>query len=249
MQADWFDPVTLDGTHVRLEALSRSHAEDLWIASQDDDVWRWMPVFRPDSIDRMRAVIDDSLAERERGRLVPWAIVDRATGRAVGSTSYLDVVPEHLRIEIGWTWIGRPWWRTAINTEAKLLLLSHAFDDLGARRVSLKTDAENLRSQVSDRAPGGAAGGSTSGAHGAPRRDCSDDCVLQPALRRVAGRSPTAGRPTTRPCVWRLRRLIRSRWPMARPIQTTNAACTTTNSNRTRTILNKRSPRDAQSWT
>lgn len=148
MQGDWFDPVTLDGTHVRLEALASGHVDDLWIASQDDDVWRWMPVFRPQSVAGMRAVVDDALAERERERLLPWAIIDRASGRAVGSTSYLDVVPEHLRVEIGWTWIGRPWWRTAINTEAKLLLLGHAFDHLGARRVSLKTDADNVRSQA-----------------------------------------------------------------------------------------------------
>lgn len=148
MTVDWFDPVTLDGTYVRLEALGPAHVDDLWAASQDDDVWRWMPVSRPKSVSDMRAVVDGALAERERGRLLPWAIVDRASGRAVGSTSYLDVVPEHLRVEIGWTWIGRPWWRTAINTEAKLLMLGHAFDTLGARRVSLKTDAENLRSQA-----------------------------------------------------------------------------------------------------
>lgn len=148
MQASWFDPVTLDGTHVRLEALSAAHVDDLWAASQDDDLWRWMPFFRPSSVERMGAIVDTCLADRGRGRLLPWATIDRASGRAVGFTSYLDVVPEHLRVEIGGTWIGRPWWRTAINTEAKLLMLGRAFDDLGARRVSLKTDSENLRSQA-----------------------------------------------------------------------------------------------------
>lgn len=148
VNADWFEPVTLDGSHVRLEALSTAHVQDLWQAGQDDDVWRWLPVARPADVAAMQGVVEAALIERERGNTVPWAIIDCASGRAVGSTSYLDVVPAHLRVEVGWTWLGRPWWRTAINTEAKLLLLARAFDDLEARRVSLKTDAENLRSQA-----------------------------------------------------------------------------------------------------
>jgi len=105
-----------------------------------------MPVFRPDSLDRMRAIIDGTRRAGTRGGL-PLGN-RRSSEWAGGSTSYLDVVPEQLRVEIGGTWIGRPWWRTAINTEAKLLLRGRAFDNLGARRVSLKTDAENPRSQA-----------------------------------------------------------------------------------------------------
>ena len=155
MTADWLEPVGLDGTYVRLEALSPDHAEDLWRAGQDDEVWRWMPVARQATVEAMRTVVADALAERAAGTRVTWAIVERATGRAAGTTSYLDVVPAHLRLEVGWTWLGRRWWRTPLNTEAKLLLLGRAFDALGARRVALKTDAENVRSQAAIERIGG----------------------------------------------------------------------------------------------
>jgi len=83
----------------------------------------------------------------ERAIALPYAQVDLATGNAVGVTTYRDVDERHRTLEIGGTWIGRPWWRSAINTEAKLLFLGHAFEALGANRVAIKTDIRNARSQ------------------------------------------------------------------------------------------------------
>ncbi len=95
----------------------------------------------------MTALIEPALEELAAGRQIPFAIVDRAIGRAVGSTRYLDIQPANRGIEIGWTWIGTAHQRTAINTECKFLLLRHAFETLGAIRVQLKTDLRNERSQ------------------------------------------------------------------------------------------------------
>jgi RimJ/RimL family protein N-acetyltransferase len=114
-----------------------------------------MPVAPPASEADMRAVIDLLLERREAGAQLPFAQVELASGRAVGSTSYLDIAPADGRVEIGWTWLGRPWWRTPLNTEAKLLLLGHAFDTLHLNRVALKTDVRNERSQAAIERIGG----------------------------------------------------------------------------------------------
>ena len=99
----------------------------------------------------MAAYIAVALAERAAGRALPFAIIDKATGQAIGSTRYVAIEPAHRRVEIGWTWLGRSWQRTAANTEAKYLLLRHAFETLGCIRVELKTDALNERSRAAIR--------------------------------------------------------------------------------------------------
>jgi RimJ/RimL family protein N-acetyltransferase len=147
--------VVLEGAHVRLEPLDARHVADLAHAGADPEVWRWMPVAAPTGEPQMRAVVAALLERAAAGVQFPFAQVEVATGRAVGATSYLDIALEDGRIEIGWTWIGAPWWRTAINTEAKLLLLGHAFDTLGLNRVALKTDVRNERSQVAIARVGG----------------------------------------------------------------------------------------------
>jgi RimJ/RimL family protein N-acetyltransferase len=96
----------------------------------------------------MAAYIEAALNEEERGVSLPFAIVDKAAGRAVGSTRYGNIDRTNHRVEIGWTWIAREWQRTAINTEAKYLLLRHAFESLGCMRVELKTDSLNERSRA-----------------------------------------------------------------------------------------------------
>jgi RimJ/RimL family protein N-acetyltransferase len=101
-----------------------------------------------DSPAAMRRYVETALAERARGASLPFAQVERAGGRVVGSTRLGSLEPRHRRAEIGWTWIAAPWQRTAINTEAKLLLLGHAFEALGCLRVELKTDARNARSRA-----------------------------------------------------------------------------------------------------
>jgi RimJ/RimL family protein N-acetyltransferase len=140
-------PIVLEGEVVRLEPLRLDHAADLFAAGADEDVWRYMPRSTFHRVDDARAMIVEALERARDGSEVPFAIVLRANGRAVGSTRYIDIRRPHRGLEIGWTWIGREWQRSAVNTECKLLLMSHAFERLGALRVQLKTDARNLRSQ------------------------------------------------------------------------------------------------------
>ncbi|WP_214416121.1 GNAT family N-acetyltransferase [Sphaerisporangium fuscum] len=153
MTAKMPDPVILEGRTVRLVPLALDHVPDLFEAGgNDDEVWRWLPVATPRSEEELRRVAA-SLIENPRN--VPFAVVQRETGRAVGWTSYWDVPDFDDSLEIGWTWYGRAYWRTAVNTECKLLLLTHAFDKLGHNRVLLKTDCLNTRSQNAIRRIGG----------------------------------------------------------------------------------------------
>lgn len=142
-------PITLEGRHVRLEPLTMAHAPDLFAAlSEDVAIWKWLSIEPPTTLAAMEAFVASALEMQSAGREVPFAQIARSAGRAVGSTRYLSISSRDLGLEIGWTWIGRSWQRTAINTEAKLLLMRHAFEDLGAVRVQLKTDARNLQSQA-----------------------------------------------------------------------------------------------------
>jgi RimJ/RimL family protein N-acetyltransferase len=140
----WIEPVTLTGAHVILEPAADRHLADLVAAGADDAVWTHLWVDRPTSEAEMAAVLAD---ERAAGAL-PFAQLERASGRAVGITTYRDISERHRTLEVGGTWLGRPWWRGAINSEAKLLFLGHAFETLRANRVAIKTDIRNERSQV-----------------------------------------------------------------------------------------------------
>ncbi|MFF1408918.1 GNAT family N-acetyltransferase [Streptomyces sp. NPDC058289] len=138
-------PITLTGRHVRLEPLTRSHLPDLYEAGgRDEEVWRWQGGPAPQTQEELGARLDTVL----EGDYLPFAVIHLASGQAVGWTTYLDISPADERLEIGWTWYGRAYWRSAVNTESKLLLLTHAFEDLGMGRVQLKTDHLNTRSQA-----------------------------------------------------------------------------------------------------
>jgi RimJ/RimL family protein N-acetyltransferase len=139
------EAVVLEGEHVRVEPLSEAHAAGLWEIGQVAEDWTYMPRGVFSGKEDCREWIRESVAIS--GQL-PFALIDRATGRPAGSSRYLSIRPEHRGLEIGWTWLGREWQRTAINTEAKLLLLGHAFETLGAMRVEFKTDGRNVRSQA-----------------------------------------------------------------------------------------------------
>jgi N-acetyltransferase len=141
-------PITLTGRHARLEPLGAHHLAALRRAGADNAIWRWMPTLRPDPLDSVQAWYDRASGAMARGDVVAWAIVEVATGEAVGGTTYLDLAPADKRVEIGSTWHAPRIWRTAINTECKYLLLRHAFESLGCNRVQLKTDLRNLRSQA-----------------------------------------------------------------------------------------------------
>jgi RimJ/RimL family protein N-acetyltransferase len=137
--------IVLEGRYVRLEPLEERHRDDLLAAAaQDPATFRYMSSDLSVGAGTWPAYLADALAPE----FVAWATVDGATGRAVGSTRFGDIAPDHGRVEIGWTWIAPSHQRTAVNTEAKLLQLTYAFDDLGATRVALKTDGRNLRSQA-----------------------------------------------------------------------------------------------------
>jgi N-acetyltransferase len=139
-------PVVLEGPHVRLEPLGHRHADDLAEAAADPLIWRWLPVQVASHADLERW-IDDALAAAAAGTEQAFAVVDLGTGRAVGSTRYMDIAPAHRGVEVGWTWYARAAWGGIVNPESKLLLLSHAFEDWGAIRLYLKTDSLNERSR------------------------------------------------------------------------------------------------------
>ncbi|MEE1795237.1 GNAT family protein [Streptomyces sp. BE308] len=142
-------PVTLTGRHISLVPLTTDHLDDLFEAGgRDDEVWRWQGGPTPRTRDELGAKLTGLLEAAREGTYFPFAVIHRASGRATGWTTFLDVDEQHERLEIGWTWYGRAHWRSAVNTEAKLLLMTHAFEELGMGRVQLKTDHLNERSQA-----------------------------------------------------------------------------------------------------
>ena len=140
-------PLTLQGRIVRLEPLSQAHVPELCRNGLDAELWRWIPT-PVASAEQMRGYVQTALKEQQSGDSLPFAIVSQASGRAVGSTRYMNIVPAHRRLEIGSTWLTSDVQRSGANTEAKLLLLTHAFEVLGAHRVELKTDALNEKSRA-----------------------------------------------------------------------------------------------------
>jgi RimJ/RimL family protein N-acetyltransferase len=140
------EPVTLEGTHVRLEPLAAEHLPTLATAYEEDTSPYLYLGYSP-SVLGWEAWLAEALGGQARGVYLPWATVLCATGAAIGSTRFGDIEPSHGRVEIGWTWLGKRYQHTAANTEAKLLQLRHAFDDLGATRVAFKTDGRNEGSQ------------------------------------------------------------------------------------------------------
>jgi RimJ/RimL family protein N-acetyltransferase len=132
---------------VRLEPLTTAHLAGLAEVGLDQELWRWIAV-PVRTVDEMTAYIETALQEQKRGVSLPFAILEKSTGRPIGSTRYGNIDRTHHRVEIGWTWVARAWQRTAMNTEAKYLLLRHAFETLGGMRVELKTDSLNERSRA-----------------------------------------------------------------------------------------------------
>lgn len=138
--------ITLEGKHVRLEPLTQAHHLQLCDVAFDDELWKLTTTIirTPDD---MKNYIDAALMDFSEGKALPFAIIEKSSNMPVGSTRYGNIERAHRRLEIGWTWIARQWQRTAVNTETKYLLLSHAFDALGCMRVEFKTDSTNSRSR------------------------------------------------------------------------------------------------------
>jgi RimJ/RimL family protein N-acetyltransferase len=140
-------PVTLEGRNIRLEPLSLKHHAQLCEVGLDEELWRWIPqaVRTPEE---MRAYIETALEWQVAGTALPFATVERATGRAIGSTRFANIDRANRHVEIGWTWLGKRWQRTVANTEAKYLMLRHGFETWGCLRVEFKTDSLNERSRA-----------------------------------------------------------------------------------------------------
>jgi N-acetyltransferase len=138
---------TFAGRLVRVEPLAAEHEPGLVEAAGDPEMFAWMPVDMASSRDALHEWLISTLAAAREASTVPFAIVAADSGRVLGSTRFLELRFEHLRAEIGWTWITRSAWSTGVNVETKLLLLEHAFERVGLRRVEFKTDARNERSR------------------------------------------------------------------------------------------------------
>jgi N-acetyltransferase len=138
-------PVTLEGQHVRLDPMESGHVDPLFEAGNHPEIWTYMPM-RVNTRADMERLVANALAARDNGTELPFVIVYKASGKVVGSTRFLDILPQHRNLEIGWTWLSPEVWRTPVNTECKYLLLQHCFETLGCMRVQLKADSRNERS-------------------------------------------------------------------------------------------------------
>jgi RimJ/RimL family protein N-acetyltransferase len=148
---DWYAMPVLSGRYVWLEPVGPEHASGLLEAADDDAVFQHLSRDRLRSLDDAAAFVAWARDLRERRQLMPFAqldVRDGGPGVVAGHTSYYEIQPETRSIAIGYTWLGKRWWRSGLNTESKLLLLEHAFDTLGAVRVVWHTDLRNDRSQA-----------------------------------------------------------------------------------------------------
>jgi N-acetyltransferase len=140
------EPIVLEGRYVRLEPMTIGHVGSLWSVGSDPALWEWIPT-QVKSRSDMENYVGSGLADAERGVALPFVTIDRKTNKVVGSTRFGNLEPAHRRAEIGWTWVTPGWQRTYVNTEAKLLMLKHAFEVWRCIRVELKTDELNEHSR------------------------------------------------------------------------------------------------------
>lgn len=140
------EPVILNGEFIRLEPLKSEHLDGLCPIGLDEEIWRWSPQ-KVKTRGQMKSYIEAALTERKQGVSLPFAVIEKKSNQIAGSTRFGSIDTKNRRVEIGWTWIGRDWQRTFVNTEAKLLMLRHAFEVWDCIRVEFKTDALNERSR------------------------------------------------------------------------------------------------------
>jgi RimJ/RimL family protein N-acetyltransferase len=174
-------PTSLEGHGVRLEPLTPEHHDGLVAAAADGRLWELWFTAVPEP-ERTRAYIETALAGQREGHMLPWAVRDLRSGAVAGSTRYHDVVAAIDRVEIGYTWYGRSWQRTHVNTACKLLLLGHAFETLGCQVVGLRTDNFNFASQRAIEALGAKKDGVIR-CHQARRDGTARDSVMYSILR------------------------------------------------------------------
>ena len=145
------EPIVLEGRHVRLEPMARERAETIATAlaraAADGDMWESKVTYIP-TPEKATAYVEQALVELDAGLSLPFSTIDRASGKTIGSTRYMNIEAPHRRLEIGTTWIGKSFQRTALNTEAKYLMLKHAFETLRCIAVDLRTHEKNLQSRT-----------------------------------------------------------------------------------------------------
>ena len=144
---EWITPITLTGKHVRLEPMSETHVKGLSEIGVGQDFWDFMLYGRMETEEDMRNWVKDILERAQKGTDLPFVAIHLESGRVAGATRYLNIMPKDRGLEVGGTWYGLDFQRTAVNTECKYLLLTHAFETLRCIRVQIKTDSRNLRSQ------------------------------------------------------------------------------------------------------
>lgn len=140
-------PVELEGDRVRLIPLDNGHFEDLMLVAQDSRIWEFISMNGADR-EWMGQHLKSAVLKRATGEMYPFTVIDKKTGRIIGSTFFHNIFPQHRKLEIGWTWYAPEYWRTGYNRECKLLLLTHCFESLKAVRVQLQTDEKNARSRA-----------------------------------------------------------------------------------------------------
>ena len=148
------EPVVLEGKHVRLEPMRVDHLPALCDVGLEPSLWKWTGNVVESAAD-IEVYVRNAMSERDRGTALPFVTIERASGKVVGSTRFGNIDVLNLKAEIGWTWISPQWQRSVINTEAKLLMLTHAFETWKCIRVELKTDANNKVSQKAIKRIGG----------------------------------------------------------------------------------------------
>jgi N-acetyltransferase len=147
-EALYCSPITLEGYGVRLEPLTADHGESLFHAfNHDEELWRYLPVAQPRSLDEMLGWIAKAEWEHQQGKRLPFAVIASGSGQVIGSTSYINMSPSNRNLDVGWTWYSRSSWRTGVNTACKFLLLRYAFETLQCIRVQFRVDVRNVRSQ------------------------------------------------------------------------------------------------------
>ncbi|MEO6393879.1 MAG: GNAT family protein [Pyrinomonadaceae bacterium] len=140
------EPIILEGRYVRMEPLELSHVPGLTEVGTDAELWRWTKHLIQ-SEEEMREYVSEAIGWQVAGTALPFATIEIASGRPVGCTRMFDIDPVNRSLEIGYTWVAKPWQRTVVNTEAKYLMLQHAFEAMGCIRVQLKTDSLNEKSR------------------------------------------------------------------------------------------------------
>lgn len=139
--------ISLEGPTVTLVPMEMEQLDDLWNAAQPQEIWEFTSS-KIKSKEDMKLTIEAAIVERERGIQTPFVVVDKESGKMIGSSRYLDLSRSHKSLEIGWTWYHPDYWRTRVNTETKFLMLQYAFEEMDMNRVQFCTDLRNIRSQT-----------------------------------------------------------------------------------------------------